>query len=162
MNLLSAFTNHCFLHFSTMASYVWGLAFVSYHNPLFKLQKKVLRCIKFEKFSTPSTPIFQSLKILKLEDTLHLNIFTFVLAPSHFHNYFHRNTTVHKIGTRQATRGDLSKSLKHNAMYGLQTNLIFSSKHWNTLPLFIHVASSVTVALISQYPHWNLAWGNHW
>ena len=86
------------------------LTFASYLSPLFKLQKKVLRCIKFQPFSAPSAPIFQSLKILKLEDTLHLTILTFVykainkLSPSHFHIYFQPNTTVHKVGNLQATR----------------------------------------------------------
>ena len=123
---------------------------MSYLNPLFKLQKKVLRCIKFQPFSAPSAPIFQSLKILKLEDTLHLNILIFVykainkLSPSHFHNYFQPNTTVHKVGTRQATRGDLFKYLKNTAMCGLQTIQYFDSKPWNTFPLFIRVGSSVT------------------
>ena len=99
-----------FLNYGLIAR---GLNFASNLNPLFKLQKKVLRCIKFQPFSAPSAPIFQSLKILKLEDTLHLNILIFVytainkLSPSHFHNYFQPNTTVHKVGTRKAPRGDL-------------------------------------------------------
>ena len=47
-------------------------------NPTFNslVQKKVIRYIKFEPFSAPSAPIFQSLKILRLDDTLHLNILT--------------------------------------------------------------------------------------
>ena len=137
----------------------WGLTFESYLNPLFRLQKRVLRCIKFEAFTAPSAPIFQTLKILKLEDTLHLNILTFVykainrLSPSCFRNYFQPNSTIHKIGTRQATRGDLFKSLKNTTLYGLQTIQYFGSKLWNTLPLFIRAASSVAVFRSKLKPH---------
>ena len=103
-NLINLY-NSLFSSFLIYGLIAWGVTFVSYLNPLFKLQKKVLCCIKFERFSGPSLPIFQSLRTLKLEDALHLNILTFVykainrLAPSQFHNYFHPNTNVHKIGT---------------------------------------------------------------
>ena len=55
------------------------------------------------------------------------------------------NSSVHRIGTRQATRGDLFKSIKNTTLYGLQTIQYFGSKLWNTLPLFIRVASSIAV-----------------
>ena len=99
------------------------MTYESYLNP----QKKILRCIKFEPFLSPNTPIFQSLKTLKIVDVLHLNILTFVyksidkLSPSCFHDYFQPNSSVHRIGTRQATRGDLFKSFKNTTLYGLQT-----------------------------------------
>ena len=67
------------------------------------------------------------------------------LSPSCFHNFFQLNSTIHKIGTRQATRGDLFKSLKNTTLYGLRTIQYFGSKLWNTLPLFIRVANSVAV-----------------
>ena len=148
--LISLF-NSLFLSFLNYGISAWGLTYDSYLDPLFRLQKKILRCIKFEPFSAPSTPIFQSLKILKLEDVLHLNILIFVyksinkLSPFCFHDYFQPNAAVHRIGTRQATRGDLFKSLKNTTLYGLQTIQYFGSKLWNTLPLFIRVASSVLV-----------------
>ena len=151
LQTLISLYNLLFSSFLLYGLIVWGLTFVSYLNPLFTLQKKVLHCINFEPFSVPSSSIFQTLKILKLEDALHINILTFVykaitkLSPSTFHNYFRPNITVHKIGTRQATRGDLCKSRKNTAMYGLQTIQYFGSKFWNTFPLFIRVANSVTV-----------------
>ena len=151
LQILISLCNSLFSPFLLYGLISWGLTFASYLNPLFKLPKKVLRCIKSKRFSAPSVTSFQLLKILKLEDAQHLNILTFIhkainrLAPSHFHYYFHPNTTVHKTGTRQATRGDLFKSLKSTAMYGLQTIQYFGSKLWNIRPLFIRVASSVTV-----------------
>ena len=120
-----------FLNYGLIAQ---ALTFESYLNPLFQLQKKVLHCITIEPFSAPSEPIFQSLKILKLRDTLHPDILTFVykainkLSPSDFHSYFHPNTTVHKIGAQQATRGDLFKPLKYTALHGLQPIQYFGLK----------------------------------
>ena len=143
--------NSLFLSFLNYGISAWGMTYESYLNPLLNLQKKVLRSIKFEPFFSPSTPIFHSLKALKIMDILHLNILIFVyksvnkLAPSCFHDYFQLNSSVHRIGTRQATRGDLFKSIKNTTLYGLQTIQYFGSKLWNTLPLFIRVASSIAV-----------------
>ena len=101
---------------------------------LFRLQKKILRAMQFQPFSAPSSPIFLSLKLLKLQDVLHTNILTFVykalnkLSPPFFHDYFHPNSAVHRIGTRQATRGDLFSALKNTTLYGLQTIQYFCSK----------------------------------
>ena len=80
---------------------------------------------------------------------LHTNILTFVyeafnkLSPSCFHDYFQPNAMVHRIGTRQATGGDLFSALKDTTLYGLQTIQYFGSKLWNTLPIYIRVATSV-------------------
>ena len=71
------------------------------------------------------------------------------LSPTCFHNYFTPNSSVHRFGTRQATRGDLFKSFKNTAVYGLQTIQYFGSKLWNTLPLFIR--SKLKTHLINSY-----------
>ena len=151
LRTLVSLYNSLFLSFLNYGISDWGMTYESYLNPLFILQKKILRCIKFEPFLSHSTPIFQSLKTLKIVDVLHLNILTFVyksinkLSPSCFHDYFQPNSSVHRTGTRQATRGDLFKSIKNTTLYGLQTIQYFGSKLWNTLPLFIRVASSTVV-----------------
>ena len=128
---LSALIGLCSSLISSFLNYgitFWGLTHNSYLNCLFLLQKKILRSISFQPFSAPSAPIFLSLRILKVEDLLHFNILTFVyksiskLSPT----YSTSNSSVHRFGTRQATRGDLNPL-----------------KLWNALPLFIRVASSV-------------------
>ena len=114
-----------FLVFLNYGISAWGMTYESLLNP----QKKILRCIKFEPFLSPNTPIFQSLKTLKIVDVLHLNILTFVyksidkLSPSCFHDYFQPNSSVHRIGTRQATRGDLFKSFKNTTLFGPLTKI---------------------------------------
>ena len=143
--------NSLFSSFLNYGISVWGLTFDTYLDPLFLLQNKILRCIKFQPFTAPSAPLLHSLKILKLEDMIHFNILTFVfkainkLSPKYFHNYFTSNSSAHGFGTRQATRGDRFLSLKWTTLYGLKTVQYFGSKLWNTLPLFIRVAGSISI-----------------
>ena len=140
--------NSLFSYFLNYGISAWVLTYETYFNLLFRLQKKIRQAIKFQPFSAPSSPIFPSLKILKLQDVLHTNNLTFVyeafnkLSP-YFHDYFQPNATVHRIGTRQATRGDPFSALKNTTLYGLQTIQYFDSKLWNTLPIYIRVATSV-------------------
>ena len=139
--------------FSSFLNYginIWGLTFEKYLTPLFLLQKIIPRCINFQLPTVPSTPFFHSLKILKLEDVFHLDLLIFVykaihnISPIYFHDYFTPDSSVHRFGTRQAVRADLFISLKRTTLYGLKTIHYFGSKLWNTLPLFIRVAGSVT------------------
>ena len=101
--------------------------------------------------SATTTSLFHSLKIMKLEDILHLNILTSVfkainkLSPVYFHNYFTPSSSVNTFGTRQAARGDLFNTLKNTTLYGQKTVQYFRSKLWNALPIFIRV--TVTAAL---------------
>ena len=140
--------NSLFSSFLNYGIIVWGLTFESYLTPLYLLQKKILRCINFQSPTAPSTPLLHSLKILKLEDVFHLNLLIFVykainkISPIFFHDYFIPDSSVHRIGTRQASRGDLFIFLKRTTLYGLKTIQYFGSKLWNTLPIFIRVAGS--------------------
>ncbi len=150
LSTLLCLYNSLFSSFLNYGIIVWGLTVDTYLDPLFVLQKKVLKCIKFQQTTAPSSPLFHSLKVLKLEDMIHLNILTFVfkavnkLSPIYFHNYFTLTTTSHRYGTRQATRGDIFMSLRRTTLYGLKTVQYFGSKLWNTLPLFIRVARNVS------------------
>ncbi len=67
------------------------------------------------------------------------------LSPAYFHNYFTPSSSVHRFGTRQATRGDLLNTLKNTTLYRLQTAQYFGSKLWNTLPIFIRVTATVAL-----------------
>ena len=75
-----------------------------------------------------SAPIFQSLEIVKLEDTLHLNILTFLynsinrLSPSCFCNYCELNLTIHKLELVRQPEVIFLKPLRiMYTLYGLQT-----------------------------------------
>ena len=140
--------------FSSFLNYgivVRGLTTDSYLNSLFLLQKKVLRCVKFQSFTVSSKPLLKSLTILKLYDMIYFNILVFVykalnkLCRTSFYNYFTPSTSVHRFETRQATRGDLFISLRRTNPYGLKTVEYFGCKLWNILPLFLRTAGSISL-----------------
>ena len=151
---LDILKNLYFSIFSSFLSYgssTWGLSYDTYLEPLFMLQKKVLRSISFQPFFSPSTPIFFSLKILKLKDMIHHDILKFVykslngLSPSHFHNYFQLSNTVHSHETRQAARGDIFQSIRNTFFYGLRSIKYFGAKLWNGIPTFIKMSVSFNI-----------------
>ena len=87
--------------------------------------------------------------MLELQDMIHSNLFTFVykalntLSPVCFHYYFISDSSVHKFGTCQTTRGELLISLQWATICGLKAVKYFGSKLWNTLPLIILVISQL-------------------
>ena len=65
------------------------------------------------------------------------------LSPAPFQDYFTPDSSIHRFGTRQATRGDLLILLARTSLYGLNTVQYFGSKLWKTLSLFIRIACSI-------------------
>ena len=69
------------------------LTYEPYINPVFLLQKRVLRAISIKHITSSSTPIFSDLKILQLHDLFQLTLLCFVhdyvnkTAPSFFHSF---------------------------------------------------------------------------
>ena len=90
IDVLICLYNSLFSPFLQYGILVWGLTYETYINPVFLLQKRVVRAMSFENFTSPSTPIFLNLKILKLHDLFQLKLLTFVydcvnkIAPSYF------------------------------------------------------------------------------
>ena len=151
---LDVLKNHYYFVFSSFLCYgstTWGLSYDTYLEPLFFVQKKVLRSISLQPFASPSTPIFASLKILKLKDMIHRDILKFVfksinhLSPSHFHNYFQLGNMVHNHGTRQAIRGDIFQPSRNTFLYGLRLIKYLSVKLWNDIPTFIKMSTSINI-----------------
>ena len=140
-----------FSSFLTYGSSTWGLSYDTYLEPLFLVQKKVLRFISFQPSFSSSTPTFLSLKSLKLKDMVHHDILKFVykslngLLPSPFHNYFLLNNTVHNHETRQAVKGDIFPPITNSFLYGLRSIKYFGAKLWNDLPTFIKNSVSFNV-----------------
>ena len=85
---------------------VWGKANASYTDPIFNLQKKAVTTISFQPRMSPSIPIFNDLKLLKLSEIFELRLFTFVFdsvskfSPSCFHDFFLFSSSVHQYATR--------------------------------------------------------------
>ena len=92
---------------------VWGLTYPSMIEPVFVIQKKIMKVITCNEMTAHSTPIFHSLQILRLNDVFQLQLASFVyecvnnLSPLYFRNYFTAISSTHSIGTRQSKRGDL-------------------------------------------------------
>ena len=94
-NVLVSLYNSLFSSFLYYGIIVWGLTYDIHTKPIYLLQKKVVRAIAFQNFTSASSPIFSDLKILKLYDLLDLKLLTFVyesvnrLSPPYFHNFFY-------------------------------------------------------------------------
>ena len=119
-------------------------------KPIYLLQKKAIRAIAFKSFTSPSTPIFSDLKILKLYDLFDFKLLTFVyesvnkISPSFFHNFFETLTTVHHYNTRQALKGDIFMTRENTLQYGLRCVRCAGAKSWNSIPDVIRQSPSVS------------------
>ena len=142
ISLFASFLNYGIL--------VWGLTYDTYSDQLFIVQEKVLRCIACQPFTAPTTPLFHSLKLVKLQHILQFSTLTFVykainrLSPACFHSYFIPNSSFHLFETRQPTRGDLFLSFKRTTSYGQRTVQHCGSQLWNALPFSIRIEGSLS------------------
>ena len=137
--------------FSSFLNYgitVWGLTFEAYLNPPFLITEAPLPAILI---LSPPASILQSLKILILEDTMHLNILTLVYKAVNKLSLL-TSTTISflmqlftKLELDRQPEVTSSNPFKKTTMYGLKTVQYFGSKLWNTLPLLIRAASSVAI-----------------
>ena len=57
---------------------VWGMAYDKTIQPLFLLQKKIVRTITFNKFDAHSNPILLKLKLLKINEIIQFRIAIFM------------------------------------------------------------------------------------
>ena len=97
----SIFYSHL-LHVST----VWQFTSKDNINKIFMLQKHCIRLMTFSELSKPTSSLFHSLKILKLEDIFRHQTLNFMLdfhndiTPDAFKNYFTYSSVRHKHHTR--------------------------------------------------------------
>ena len=148
LDVLICLYNALFLSFLQYGLIVWGQTYASYIDPIFKLQKKAVRAISFQPRMSPSLPIFNDLKLLKLSEIFELRLLTFVFdsvkktSPSCFHDFFLFNSSVHQYSTRQASQGDLYMFRRNSLQYGLKSIRYLGAKLWNTLPIELRNAPS--------------------
>ena len=74
INILVCLYNSLFSPFLQYGILVWGITYETHINPVLLLQKRVIRAIAFEHFTSPTTPLFSDLKILKLCDPFQLKL----------------------------------------------------------------------------------------
>ena len=142
---------HFFGFFLLYGILVWGLAYDTHTKPIYLLQKKVVRAIAFKNFTSPSTPIFSELKILKLYDLSILKLLTFVyesvnlISPAFFYNFFETLPSVHQKDTRQACRGDIFVMRKNTLQCGLRSIRYAGAKVLNDIPSKIKQSPSIVI-----------------
>ena len=148
INILVCLYNSLFSPFLQYGILVCGLTYETHINPVFLLQKRVIRAIVFEHFTSPSTPLFSDLKILKLRDLFQLKLLSFAydcvnkISPSCFHSFFDLVQSVHQHCTRQATKNDIFLTQKNTSQYGLRSVRYFGAKCWNDIPMDIKKSPS--------------------
>ena len=132
--------NSLFVSFLQYGITVWGQTFDSYLDPIFKLQKKAVRAISHEHFTSHTLPIFKNLKLLRLQDIFRVKILSFVyeslnkINPSCFHDFFSLNSRIHQHFTRQSHHGHAFLTQKNSLQYGLRSIRYLGAKMWNDLP----------------------------
>ena len=150
----SALVSLCNSLFSSFLQYgiiFWGLTYEVHTKPIYLLQKKVVRAIAFKSFTSPSTPIFSDLKILKLYDLFDLKLLSFVYesinmtSPVCFHNFFESLTSVHQYNTRQASKGDIFMTQENTLQYGLRSIRYSGAKSWNEILYIIKQSPSIMI-----------------
>ena len=149
IDVLICLYNSLFSPFLQYGILVWGLTHETYINPVFLLQKRIIRAMSFEHFTAHSAPIFFDLKILKLHDLFQLKLLSFVyesffkISPVCFHNFFKSVESVHQYGTRQAGKDDIFLPQKNTSQYGLRSIRYYGAKCWNDIPVEIKRLPSV-------------------
>ena len=148
INILTLLYNSLFSPFLQYGTLVWGLTFETYINPVFLLQKRVIRAIAFEHFNSSATPLFSDLKILKLHDLFKLKLLSFVydcvnkISPSCFHSFFDLVESVHQHSTRQVAKNYIFLTQKNTLQYGLRSVRYYGAKCWNEIPVGIKLLPS--------------------
>ena len=103
------------------------MTFPSFLEPIYVLQKKVLKAITFSDITASSDPLFDRLQVLKLADLFQVQVLSFVyecvnkIAPSYFSGYFTGINMIHNIGTRQSKKGDLYALHCNATKYGIRS-----------------------------------------
>ena len=67
--------NSLFASFLQYRIVVWGFAYDVHIQPIFLVQKRIIRAIAFQSLSSPSSPIFSDIKILKLQELFQLKLY---------------------------------------------------------------------------------------
>ena len=147
--VLASLYNSLFSSFLQYGIIVWSLTYEIHTEPIYLLQKKVVRAITIKSFSSPSTPIFSELKILKVYDLLEFKLLSFayesvnMISPIIFHNSFETLTAVHRYGTRQASKGDKFIAQENTLQCCLRSVRYAGAKFWNNTPRVIKQSTTV-------------------
>ena len=140
---------------------VWGTASDIHLQSLIKLQKKIVRIIKFSPYNSPTKIIFQQLNILPLKKlvfqrlALQMYKYEFSIIPLALRNLFEKNSSVHTYYTRH--RNKLRPALAKHAYR--DNDFRFISVHvWNYVcdNIIIDLSFLSFKNLLSSFCHMNI------
>ena len=128
--------------FNSHASYglaVWGQCQSENFSKIERLQKRIIRAIKFADFNAPSKPLMKELQILSIKDLYSTKIaslmwdFDHGLLPHSLSSLFTRRSSLHNINLRNASEDRLYTATRYNTNYGTKSFSLVGSKLFNQL-----------------------------
>ena len=141
---------HSYLYYGCA---IWGQAIEKYLDIIRILQKKCVRIMTFAEFRSHSTPIFQTLGLIKLDDVIRVNILNFVydfihnLLPEEFKDFYTFRYEIHNYNNR-FVKDSLYINRVNTVNYGIKTICYQGPLIWNELivdkPLFISMHTKST------------------
>ena len=116
---------------------VWGSTYPSLLQPLFILQKKIIRIITNSNYDAHTNPLFTSLRLLKFFDLVKLDIGCYMFKNKNNNSF---NRLLHTYNTRN--RNNLLTPIHELSLF--QNSLAFRGPHlWNLLPENLRNARSI-------------------
>lgn len=138
---------YAFIHSHFNYSMVpWGLTYHSHVTPLQHLQNQVVRIITRSSYNAHVAPLFLQLNLLRIEELIKYNLgiiaYRLIRTPS----------LLYVIGIDHLTNPNITRFSQRNNFllpkvrtnYGLQTVRFTTIKFWNTLPLTVKTAPSIS------------------
>ena len=126
MDVLKTIYNALILPHLNLGILLWGHNFTR----IFKLQKWAVRAITSSKYNAHTNPLFQKLKLLKVEDiknTAYLKFYYKYIKdelPKYFDNMFDKKYLTHDHDTRNKNEPLLPKSKKQGAQTAIRFSLL--------------------------------------
>ena len=138
LDILKGFYYALVYPYLTYCLVVWGNTYSSSLNPLFILQKKIVRLITFSHYKDHTNPLFINLKIFKLHDLV------FLLSATFMYNFHNNNLpdflnsffldVPHSHNTRLASiTPPISFRISGLLNYGKFNIRFFGPKIWNSI-----------------------------
>ena len=124
--------------FLTYGVVAWGHTYSSTLQPIFVLQKRIVRIITFSDYRDHSNPLFKRLNILKFFDLIYLHTAIFMhdyasdKLPVPFHSFFTDVNKIHCHNTRLASKSTYSLP-RVRTNYGKFSIKFQGVKIWNSL-----------------------------
>ena len=124
---------------------IWGNAYKTHLDRIFKLQKRVVRLITFSCPTTHSAPLFLQLGILNVYKLCKFQtcVFAFDLKTGHYAHPIDRYATAisHSYNTRSASSDNFV--IPKVNLNITQNNIYYCiAKHWNEIPTMIKAIKS--------------------